>query len=112
MMPHRPAIAIWYRNPLVKDGGVFTSVNINLTPYMLYTARQNEFAGIAIIIGDNALSTRSATLVKAQDLHETPARTATLKEVPLTIKLYAEEWTSDEILFAVFFGLVCGIAAG
>lgn len=112
MLPNRPAIAIWYRNPLVKDGGVFTSVNLNLTPYLLYTARQEEFAGIAIIIGDNALSTASSTLVRARDLHQTPARTATLTEVPLTIKLYAREWTSDEILFALFFGLLCGIAAG
>ncbi|UWX91970.1 cyclic di-GMP phosphodiesterase [Enterobacter mori] len=112
MLPHRPAIAIWYRNPLVKDGGVFTSVNLNLTPYLLYTARQDEFAGIAIIIGDNALSTSSSSIVRASDLHQRPARTATLKEVPLTINLYAREWTSDEILFALFFGLVCGIAAG
>lgn len=112
MLPNKPAIAIWYRNPLVKDGGVFTSVNLNLTPYLLYTARQDEFAGIAIVIGDNALSTASSALVKAKDLHETPARTATLKDVPLTINLYAEEWTTDEILYALFFGLVCGIAAG
>lgn len=112
MLPNKPAIAIWYRNPLVKDGGVFTSVNLNLTPYLLYTARQDEFAGIAIIIGNHALSTMSSDLVSVQDLHGTPARTATLKDVPLTIKLYAESWTSDEILFALFFGLVCGIAAG
>ena len=112
MLPNKPAIAIWYRNPLVKDGGVFTSVNLNLTPYLLYAARQDEFAGIAIIIGDNALSTMSSTLVKAEDLHEHAARTATLKDIPLTIKIYAEAWTSEEILFALFFGLVCGIAAG
>lgn len=112
MLPDKPAIAIWYRNPLVKDGGVFTSVNINLTPYLLYTARQDEFTGIAIIIGDHALSTLSSTLVRTHDLQETAARTVTLKDVPLTIKLYAEAWTSDEILFALFFGLLCGIAAG
>ncbi|HCL6945150.1 TPA: cyclic di-GMP phosphodiesterase [Enterobacter cloacae] len=112
MLPNKPAIAIWYRNPLVKDGGVFTSVNLNLTPYLLYTARQDDFAGIAIIIGDMALSTMSSTLIRAQDLHAVPERTATLKAVPLTIKLYAEKWTSDEILYALFFGLVCGIAAG
>lgn len=112
MLPNKPAIAIWYRNPLVKNGGVFTSVNINLTPYLLYTARQDEFAGIAVIIGDQALSTMSGSLLNAHDLHEIPARTATLKDVPLTINLYAEQWTTDELLFALFFGLVCGIAAG
>lgn len=112
MMPDKPAIAIWYRNPLVKDGGVFTSVNLNLTPYLLYTSRQDEFAGISIIIGDYALSTHSGTLVSARDLPDIPVRTATLKNVPLTIHVYAEAWTTDEVLYALFFGLVCGIAAG
>lgn len=112
MLPHTPAIAIWYRNPLVKDGGVFTSVNINLTPYLLYTARQDEFAGIAIIIGDHALSTMSPTLVSVNDLHEKPARIAALEDVPLTINLYGETWTANELLYALFFGLVCGIAFG
>lgn len=112
MLPDKPAIAIWYQNPLVKGGGVFTSININMTPYLLYTARQDEFAGVAIIIGDTALSTKSNRLVNVHDLHEPATRSTTLKEVPLTINLYAQEWTSDEILFALFFGLICGIAAG
>jgi len=112
MLPHNPAIAIWYQNPLVQGGGVFTSININLTPYLLYTARQDEFAGIAIIIGDTALSTDSNRLVNIHDLHETATRSTTLKDVPLTINLYGQKWTSDEILFALFFGLISGIAAG
>lgn len=32
--------------------------------------------------------------------------------MPLTIHVYAEAWTTDEVLYALFFGLVCGIAAG
>ncbi len=64
MLPDKPAIAIWYRNPLVKDGGVFTSVNLNLSPYLLYTSRQDEFAGISIVIGDSALSTQSGMLIQ------------------------------------------------
>ena len=87
-------------------------MNLNLTPYLLYTARQEEFAGIAIIIGDNALSTASSTLVRARDLHQTPARIATLTEVPLTIKLYAREWTSDEILFACSSDCYAGLRQG
>ncbi|MBM6490462.1 CSS-motif domain-containing protein, partial [Enterobacter hormaechei] len=62
MLPDKPEIAIWYRNPLVKDGGVFTSVNINLTPYLLYTSRKDEFSCISIVIGDSALSTQSGML--------------------------------------------------
>ncbi len=39
MMPKKPAIVLWHRNPLLDSGGVFTSINLNLTPYLLYTAR-------------------------------------------------------------------------
>ncbi|MDY1036141.1 cyclic di-GMP phosphodiesterase [Lelliottia sp. CFBP8978] len=112
MLPEKPAIAIWYQNPLVKSGGVFTSININLTPYMLYTARQDEFASVAVIVGDLALSTSSGRLVHVNDLHETAIRSTTLNDLPLTINLYAKAWTTEEILFALFFGLICGIAAG
>ncbi|VFS44447.1 diguanylate phosphodiesterase [Enterobacter cancerogenus] len=103
MLPNKPAIAIWHRNPLVKDGGVFTSVNLNLAPYLLYTSRQDAFTGIAVVIGDKALSTMSPNLVNAHDLNQHPARTATLKAVPITIKMYAQAWTTDEMLFALFF---------
>ncbi len=112
MLPNRPAIAIWYRNPLIRDGGVFTSININLTPYLLYTERQNDFTGIAIVIGDKALTTMSSRLFNTRDLHEIPTRTATLNGVPLKINLYAQPWTPGELFFALLFGLVCGIAAG
>lgn len=112
MLPNKPAIALWYRNPLVKDGGVFTSVNINLTPYLLYTARQDEFAGIAVIVDGHALSTMSGGLQSAKDLRGKPVRSTALKHVPLTLNLYAEKWTVAEVLFALFFGLLCGIAAG
>jgi hypothetical protein len=112
MLPNKPAIAIWYRNPLVKDGGVFTSVNINLTPYLLYTARQDEFAGIAVIIGDQALSTMSGSLLKAHDLRE-PFPHRHTERFSLTINLYAEQWTTDELLFALFWAGVryCGWVA-
>lgn len=90
MLPDKPAIAIWYRNPLVKDGGVFTSVNLNLSPYLLYTSRQDEFAGISIVIGDSALSTQSGMLIQARDLPDVPARSATLKNIPLTVNVYAQ----------------------
>lgn len=32
MVPNKPAIVIWYRNPLLKNSGVFAALNLNLTP--------------------------------------------------------------------------------
>lgn len=112
MLPKKPAIVIWYRNPLVNNGGVFTSININLTPYLLYTSRQDDFAGIALVVGNNALSTGSDHLLKASELTEHPARTTKLDNLPLTINLYAESWKAESLLFALLFGMISGIAAG
>ena len=111
MLPDKPAIAIWYRNPLVKDGGVFTSVNLNLSPYLLYTSRQDEFAGISIVIGDSALSTQSGMLIRARDLPDVPARSATLKNIPLTVNVYAQAGQPMNCSTRCFRP-VCGIAAG
>ena len=30
MVPNKPAIVIWYRNPLLKNSGVFAALNLNL----------------------------------------------------------------------------------
>lgn len=40
MVPNKPAIVIWYRNPLLKNSGVFAALNLNLTPSLFYSSRQ------------------------------------------------------------------------
>ncbi len=112
MMPKKPAIVLWHRNPLLNNGGVFTSINLNLTPYLLYTARQDEFAGIALIIGKTAFSTYSNQLIPVSDLKEHPARASQIEGLPLTIHLYAETWTLADLQFALLFGLMCGSSIG
>lgn len=111
MMPDKPAMAIWYRNPLLKESGVFTSLNINLTPYLIYTARQEDFDGIALIIGDTVLSTFSSHLMTVKELSGTPSRQATIKGLPLKIQLYADSWTYNDVGYALLLGSMSGIIA-
>lgn len=73
MMPDKPAIMIWHRNASFNDSGVFTSLNINLAPYLLYTARQDDFDGIAIIVGNTAISTFSSRIIDVSALPHTSA---------------------------------------
>lgn len=112
MMPEKPAIVLWHRNQLIKDGGVFTSINLNLTPYLLYTARQDEFAGIALIIGNTAFSTHSTRLIHTKDLDDRPLRSSQIKGLPLTINLYGDIWSAEDLIFALLFGLLCGSSIG
>ena len=112
MMPDKPAIMIWHRNAAFNNSGVFSSLNINLAPYLLYTARQDDFDGIAIIVGDTAISTFSSRLMDVSALPDTPWRQVTLKVIPMTIRLYAEEWTYTDIWYAVMLGCMAGIMIG
>jgi hypothetical protein len=105
MMPDKPAIAMWFRSTLLDDRGVFVSLNVNLTPFLLYTSQQQELTGIALGIGNNAISTFSTGLVDLRTLKTTPFRTAHLAGFPLTIHLYTENWNPKT------YSLPCCLAA-
>ncbi|WP_186793187.1 CSS-motif domain-containing protein, partial [Salmonella enterica] len=92
--------------------GVFTSLNINLTPYLLYTTRQDDFNGIALIVGNTALSTFSSRLLTVAELPGTPSRQATINGLPLKIQLYADSWTYNDLWYALMLGCISGIVAG
>ncbi|ECC1506178.1 cyclic di-GMP phosphodiesterase [Salmonella enterica subsp. houtenae] len=112
MMPNKPAMVIWYRNPLLNGSGVFTSLNINLAPYLLYTTRQDDFNGIALIVGNTVLSTFSPRLLTVAELPGTPSRQATINGLPLKIQLYADSWTYNDLWYALMLGCISGIVAG
>ncbi|HCO5013021.1 TPA: cyclic di-GMP phosphodiesterase [Escherichia fergusonii] len=112
MMPGKPAMVIWYRNPLISNSGVFTALNLNLTPYLLYTSRQEDFDGIAMIVGDTVLSTSSSHLLNINELSGPPARQVKVEGIPLTVRLYATEWTWNDLWYALLLGGMSGIAAG
>ncbi|EOT0080079.1 CSS-motif domain-containing protein, partial [Klebsiella pneumoniae] len=62
MMPKSAALALWVGKPGDQNSGIFVSINANLTPYILYSARQNDFSGIALAIDHTAISTFSNRL--------------------------------------------------
>lgn len=71
MMPGKPTITVWFKNPLADDRGVFATLNVNLTPYFLFTTRQSDISSMAIVIGDKALSTLSSEVVGINELPPT-----------------------------------------
>lgn len=79
MMPGNAALAMWVRNPHGGNDGVFVSINTNLTPYILYSARQNDFSSIALVVNDTALSTLTNRLIDPQSLHAEPIRQIQIK---------------------------------
>lgn len=112
MMPKSAALALWVGKPGDQNSGIFVSINANLTPYILYSARQNDFSGIALAIDHTAISTFSNRLVDPQTLHNAPIRRAQIEGLPLKVYLYANSWLAENTQFALLLGVVCGLLAG
>ncbi|HHG8774211.1 TPA: cyclic di-GMP phosphodiesterase [Raoultella planticola] len=112
MMPQNAALAMWVRSPHGGNDGIFVSINTNLTPYILYSARQNDFSGIALVVNNVAISTLKNSPVNAQTIHVEPIRQAQIKGLPLKVYLYANSWLSENTQLALLLGVVCGLLAG
>lgn len=112
MMPDKPAIALWMRSPLLDERGVFTTINANLTPWLLYSARQNDFTGIALVVNHVALSTFSDHPINPDELGQTPSRRAAVEGLPLDIYLYAEKWPQESINLTLLIGTMAGLIGG
>lgn len=112
MMPKSAALAMWVRSPHGGKDGVFVSINANLTPYILYSSRQNDFSGLALSIKHTAISTFSNKLIDPQTLLSPPIRQTQIEGLPLKIYLYANSWLAENTQFALLLGVVCGLLAG
>lgn len=112
MMPNKPAIAVWFRSPLLENRGVFATLNINLTPYMLYTSQRPDLTGVALGIGNRAVSTFSPGLVDLSTITPPPIRTTHIEGSPIEFYLYAEKWRPEDVQFAVLLGATFGMLFG
>ncbi|MGU3414154.1 cyclic di-GMP phosphodiesterase [Enterobacteriaceae bacterium C34A] len=112
MMPQRPAFALWVRSPLLENRGVFTSINASLMPWILYSSRQNQFSGIALIANGTAISTFSPKPQPVSLLTETPIRTAKINGLPLTVNVYGNAWVIENMQFSLLMGVMCGLLSG
>jgi len=112
MMADKPAIALWLRSPLLDERGIFTTINVNLTPWLLYSARQNDFTGIALVVDNIALSTFSEHLISPGELGGQPNRRARIDGLPMDIYLYAEKWSAENTNLTLLIGSMAGLIGG
>jgi len=112
MMPGKPTIAAWFKNSVVDGRGVFTTLNVNLTPYLLFTARQSQVMSMAIVVGDKALTTLSPELQFTRTLPPDPTRIASLSDYPIQIYIYGSAWPSEDIQLSILAGLIFGLLSG
>lgn len=110
MVPGKPAIAVWLKTG--SGSGVLTTVNINLTDYLLMIAHQQEISGMAIVAGDKALTTWQQHVVNLTSLPPSPLKTITLPGYPMTLMLYGETLPSRDNHLILLAGLLLGLLSG
>ncbi len=109
MLPNKPAIAVWYRHPKIKDTGVFATINVSLTPYLLYTARQRDITGTALVVGDKALTTFFPRVIPVHELQFNPVRKTLLRGYPMALWIFGDDWPHEDIVLAALTGLGSGL---
>ncbi|MGB7802369.1 cyclic di-GMP phosphodiesterase [Buttiauxella sp.] len=112
MMPGKPTIAAWFKNPLISGHGVFATLNVNLTPYLLFSTRQSDMVSMAIIVGGKALTTTSNHVLDAAMLPAHPTRIISIQGYPIKLALYGETWPVEDIQISILTGLIFGILIG
>ncbi|ELY3997952.1 cyclic di-GMP phosphodiesterase [Cronobacter sakazakii] len=112
MMPDKPSIVMWFGNPLMEGRGIVTTLNVNLTPYLVYTARQNDLNGLALVAKDRALTTFSGKVMTTDDLPAEPLRSESVQGYPLKLYLYGDTMPAGDRHLALLLGLLIGLLGG
>ncbi|MBD8213709.1 cyclic di-GMP phosphodiesterase [Erwinia persicina] len=109
MMRGNPAIVLWLKNPAQPGSGVFTTLNINLTPYLLLASRDQQISGIAMAAGESAMTSWSERVIKRSALPQHALRTIAIPGYPLILYLYGDALPQRDIPVILLAGLVLGL---
>ncbi|MDT3609327.1 cyclic di-GMP phosphodiesterase [Cronobacter sakazakii] len=112
MMPDKPSIVMWFGNPLMEGRGIVTTLNVNLTPYLVYTARQNDLNGLALVAKDRALTTFSGKVMTPDELPASPLRSESVQGYPLKLYLNGDTMPAEDRHLALLLGLLIGLLGG
>lgn len=111
-VPGRPIIAIWYQNPHDRQRGIMATLNVNLSPYLVFASHQRETASIALVVGDKAITTLASGVHKITPQSPLPLRVATLPDYPIKFYIYGEAWSAEDMLLSILVGILFGLAGG
>ncbi|QGU86928.1 cyclic di-GMP phosphodiesterase [Erwinia sorbitola] len=109
MVRGQPAIVLWLKNPTHPDSGIFTTLNINLTPYLLLASREQQISGMAMVAGDSAITTWNTQVINSSLLPKQPLRSITIPGYPLTLNMYGETLPRRDITVILLAGLLMGV---
>jgi sensor c-di-GMP phosphodiesterase-like protein len=108
-VPNRPVIIVWQRNPGISNDGVIATLELTLSPYMLFALPGTGYRGFALLIGDSALISSEEGLVPVSKLPQSHFTEVNPGDLPFTLRLYSPSLTGDNIRFTLLGGLLLSL---
>jgi len=108
-VPNRPVIVVWQRNQGSFDDGVIATLELTLSPYMLFAQPGTGYRGFALLAGDSALISSEEGLIPVSELPQSNFTEIKAGEYPFTIRLYSPSLTGDNLRFTLLGGLLLSL---
>lgn len=108
-VPDRPALVFWLKQPGSGRTGIMTTLNITLSPYMLLASQRQEIKGMALVVGDKALTSWTDRMILAAELPGKSLRTINVPGYPLTLYLYGNVLPKGDIHTLLLAGLLLAV---
>lgn len=112
LVPGKPAFAVWLRQPGKEDTGILATLDIGLMPQQVFGTSPDRTPGIAIILGDRALTSFSPNLMPVNQLPDEKADSLSITGTPMTIRFYNQKLTPNDIRLTLLGSLVLSLMIG
>lgn len=114
MVPEKPAIGVWLATPGEAQSGVLATLDITVSPYLIFSRRYGGQGrdGMAIMIGDYALTNFSASLLKRAALTDKNAHDLPVPGTPAVLRFYSQSLTTGDVQVTLLAGLLLASLLG
>ena len=111
-MRNQPLLAAWFRSPGSTNSGIFAAININLKPYLLFSAQQGNISSIALVVDDEALTSNNEHVVSIDKLPANPTRIIHIPGYPIALYIFGTPWQVEDIELSVLSSIIFGLLVG
>lgn len=112
LVPGKPAFAVWLRQAGKEDTGILATLDIGLMPQQMFGTNPERAPGIAIILGDRALTSFSPNLMPVNQLPDEKADRISIAGTPMIIMFYNQKLTPNDIRLTLLGSLVLSLMIG
>lgn len=112
MVPEKPAVAVWLRQPGPGNTGILATLDLTLAPYLLLSSRDRDTPGFAIVIGEHAVTTFSLNMLPLAQLPTNNASRLAIPGYPLSVIFYHQSLTANDVRLTVLGSLVLSLMVG